>query len=154
MIRRVRRLSIALPRGLTAHALLLAPLMVRGRALGAMTLGLESLARRFDVDMLATVAELADPGSPRRGLLQILLALALWPVHRYLPESRALALLYAELARSAASGGSATEAPAATEATLAARAALAGLESARSVEAELTSRSSARRSALAWPCSR
>jgi CheY-like chemotaxis protein len=50
---------IALPRGLTAHALLLAPLMVRGRSLGVMTLGLESPARRFDGDMLAMVAELA-----------------------------------------------------------------------------------------------
>jgi uncharacterized membrane protein YccC len=69
-------------------------------------------------------------------LLQIIFALALWPVHRYLPESRALALLYAELARSAASGGAATEAPPATEAILAARASLAGLDSARSVEAE------------------
>ena len=70
------------------------------------------------------------------GVLQTIFALALWPVHRYLPESRALALLYAELARSAASGGAATEAPPATEPILAARAALAGLDSARSVEAE------------------
>jgi uncharacterized membrane protein YccC len=70
------------------------------------------------------------------GVLQTIFALALWPVHRYLPESRVLALLYAELARSAASGGAATEAPPATEPILAARAALAGLDSARSVEAE------------------
>ena len=70
------------------------------------------------------------------GVLQTIFALALWPVHRYLPESRALALLYAELARSAASGGAANEAPPATEPILAARAALGGLDSARSVEAE------------------
>jgi uncharacterized membrane protein YccC len=70
------------------------------------------------------------------GVLQTIFALALWPVHRYLPESRALALLYAELARSAASAGAASEAPPATEPILAARAALGGLDSARSVEAE------------------
>ena len=69
-------------------------------------------------------------------VLQTIFALALWPVQRYLPESRALALLYGELARSAASGGAANEAPPATEPILAARAALAGLDSARSVEAE------------------
>jgi uncharacterized membrane protein YccC len=70
------------------------------------------------------------------GVLQTIFSLALWPVHRYLPESRALALLYAELAGSAASGGPATDAPPATEPILAARAALGGLDSARSVEAE------------------
>jgi len=51
--------QIALPRGLTAHALLLAPLVVRGRALGVLTLGLESPSRHFDTDTLAMVAELA-----------------------------------------------------------------------------------------------
>ena len=79
------------------------------------------------------------------GVLQTIFSLALWPVHRYLPESRALALLYAELARIAAAvvpdspateSASATEAPAATEPVLAARAALGALDSARSVEAE------------------
>jgi len=70
------------------------------------------------------------------GLLQTIFSLALWPVHRYLPESRALAALYAELARSTAAGASPTDAPAATEAIVAARGALAALSSSRSVEAE------------------
>src|ERR1019366_8687932 len=70
------------------------------------------------------------------GVLQTIFSLALWPVHRYLPESRALAVLYAELARSAEASGPATEAPATTEPILAARAALGALDSARSVEAE------------------
>ncbi len=70
------------------------------------------------------------------GVLQTILSLALWPVHRYLPESRALALLYADIARSAAAGVPATQSPAATEPILAARAALGALDSARSVEAE------------------
>ena len=48
-----------LPRGLTAHSVLLAPLLVRGRALGVLTLGIESPTRRFDADTLAMVAELA-----------------------------------------------------------------------------------------------
>ena len=52
------------------------------------------------------------------------------------PESRALALLYAEMAHSAASSAPATEAPPATDTILAARSALAGLDADRSVEAE------------------
>ncbi len=70
------------------------------------------------------------------GMLQAIFSVALWPVRRYLPESRALALLYAELARTAASSASAAEAPAATDSILAARAALGSLDSARSLEAE------------------
>jgi signal transduction histidine kinase/DNA-binding response OmpR family regulator len=50
---------IALPRGLTAHALMMVPLLVRGRKLGVLTLGIESGARSFDADTLAMVAELA-----------------------------------------------------------------------------------------------
>ena len=45
-------------------------------------------------------------------LLQTVFALALWPVKRYLPESRALAVLYAELAQNAASSAPASESPA------------------------------------------
>jgi uncharacterized membrane protein YccC len=70
------------------------------------------------------------------GILQAIFSVALWPVRRYLPESRALALLYAELARTAESSASASEAPAATEPILTARAALGSLDSARSLEAE------------------
>jgi uncharacterized membrane protein YccC len=81
------------------------------------------------------------------GALQTSFSLALWPAHRYLPESRALALLYAELARIAAAAvpesaaesateSAATQSPAATEPVLAARAALGALDSARSIEAE------------------
>src|ERR1035438_7363808 len=77
------------------------------------------------------------------GVLQTIFSLALWPVHRYQPESRALAKLYDELASSAAIGVPASESPAATEPILAARAALGPLDSARSVEAER--RSEARR---------
>jgi uncharacterized membrane protein YccC len=70
------------------------------------------------------------------GVLQTVFSLALWPVQRYVPESRALAVLYAELARGAAGDAPATQAPAATDTILSARASLAGLDSARSVEAE------------------
>ena len=51
---------IALPRGLAVHALVLTPLLVRGRPLGILALGLESRTRRFDPDTLAMVAELAS----------------------------------------------------------------------------------------------
>uniref|UniRef100_Q01YB3 Integral membrane bound transporter domain-containing protein n=1 Tax=Solibacter usitatus (strain Ellin6076) TaxID=234267 RepID=Q01YB3_SOLUE len=70
------------------------------------------------------------------GILQTLFSLALWPVHRYAPESRALALLYDEMARNAESATPATEAPPATDTILAARSALAALDANRSVEAE------------------
>jgi uncharacterized membrane protein YccC len=70
------------------------------------------------------------------GVLQTLFSLALWPVNRYAPESRALALLYDEMARSAEIATPATEAPPATDTILAARSALAGLDANRSVEAE------------------
>ena len=54
---------IALPRGLSVHALMLVPLLVRGRKLGVLTLGLDAPARRFDPDTLSTVAELASRGA-------------------------------------------------------------------------------------------
>ncbi|MEO8537996.1 MAG: response regulator, partial [Betaproteobacteria bacterium] len=50
---------IALPRGLTAHALLIAPLLVRGRTLGVLTLALDVPSRQFDADNVTMVAELA-----------------------------------------------------------------------------------------------
>jgi len=56
-------LRIALPRGLTAHSVLLAPLLVRGRTLGVLTLGIESSSRGFDADTHAMVAELATRGA-------------------------------------------------------------------------------------------
>lgn len=54
---------IALPRGLAVHALMLVPLLVRGRRLGVLAFGLEAPARRFDADALAMVAELAARGA-------------------------------------------------------------------------------------------
>ena len=50
---------IPLPRGLTAHTLMFVPLLVRGRKLGTLTLGLESASRRFDPDTSAMITELA-----------------------------------------------------------------------------------------------
>jgi signal transduction histidine kinase/DNA-binding response OmpR family regulator len=52
-------LRVALPRGLTAHALALVPLVVRARQLGVLTLGLDTPTRSFDSDTLAMVTELA-----------------------------------------------------------------------------------------------
>jgi uncharacterized membrane protein YccC len=70
------------------------------------------------------------------GLLQMGLALALWPVRRYAPERRALADLYAELARVAAAGSPAGQAPPATGQMAAAQTALLALNGDRSLEAE------------------
>ena len=64
------------------------------------------------------------------GGVQTTLSLALWPVRRYAPESRAVGALYTELALRTEE-----DAPA-TEPILAARAALTGLARDRSVEAE------------------
>jgi signal transduction histidine kinase/DNA-binding response OmpR family regulator len=54
---------IALPRGLAVHALMLVPLLVRGRKLGVLTLGLEAASRRFDADTLAMIADIASRGA-------------------------------------------------------------------------------------------
>jgi uncharacterized membrane protein YccC len=68
--------------------------------------------------------------------LQVLLALAFWPVRRYAPERLTLVALYAELARAAASGASAHEAPPASAEVTAAQQALRSLGGDRSLEAE------------------
>ena len=54
---------IALPRGLAVHTLMLVPLLVRGRKLGVLALGLDGTARRFDSDALAMVTDLATRGA-------------------------------------------------------------------------------------------
>ena len=79
-----------------------------------------------------TAAGLAFAG----GLLQMLFSLALWPVHRYAPERRALAALYRALAQSAADPGPATEAPPASAASTDAQTALASLGSDHALESE------------------
>ena len=50
---------VALPRGVTVHALMLVPLVVRGRRLGVLSLGLESAERPFAVEALAMVRDLS-----------------------------------------------------------------------------------------------
>ena len=71
------------------------------------------------------------------GLLQTLLSLALWPLHRYRPERRALAGLYHELAHAAiAPQRQADDAPAATDASIQAQLSLATLDRDRSIESE------------------
>jgi len=80
----------------------------------------------------AAIAGLLSLGG---GLLQIALSLALWPVRRYLPERRALADVYAELARIDAVAP-AGDAPPATAQMAAAQAAMEALGGHRSLEAE------------------
>jgi uncharacterized membrane protein YccC len=70
------------------------------------------------------------------GLLQTLLAVAFWPLRRYLPERRALADLYLELSRAAASPAPATEAPPASDQSTQAQNSLAALDRDHSIEAE------------------
>jgi len=54
---------IALPRGLSVHALMLVSLLVRARKLGVVALGLDAPERHFDADTLAMIAELASRGA-------------------------------------------------------------------------------------------
>jgi uncharacterized membrane protein YccC len=70
------------------------------------------------------------------GLFQTLLALALWPVQRFEPERRALANLFAELARAAASPAAASAAPSASAQATEAHNTLAALGPIHAVEAE------------------
>ncbi len=70
------------------------------------------------------------------GLLQTVLAVALWPLRRYVPERRVLGDLYLELSRAAVSAFQATEAPPASAQTTQAHQSLAALERDHSVEAE------------------
>jgi uncharacterized membrane protein YccC len=70
------------------------------------------------------------------GILQTAFALALWPLRGRTPERRALANLYAEMARSASAPAHATEAPPASQESTQAQKELAVLEGSPSLEAE------------------
>jgi uncharacterized membrane protein YccC len=70
------------------------------------------------------------------GVFQTLLAVAFWPLRRYVPERRALGELYAELSRVAASPIHATEAPPASAQSTQAQNSLAALDQDHSVEGE------------------
>jgi len=70
------------------------------------------------------------------GLLQVVLAVAFWPVRRYVPERRALSALYTELARAASAPVTATEAPPASTQSTEAQRALATLAYDHSIESE------------------
>jgi len=70
------------------------------------------------------------------GLLQTVLALAFWPIRRYVPERRALAALYSELARTALAGIDPHQAPPASTQSSQAQTALAPLAGNYSIEGE------------------
>jgi len=70
------------------------------------------------------------------GLLQTVLAVAFWPLRRYVPERRVLGDLYLELSRAAVSAFQATESPPASAQTTEAHQTLGALERDHSIEAE------------------
>ena len=70
------------------------------------------------------------------GLFQTLLSVALWPVQKFEPERRALANLFEELSRAAASPAAATEAPPASAQASDAHNTLAALGAIHTVEAD------------------
>jgi len=89
-------------------------------------------AQPLDPHRAASAGLLAIAG----GLLQTVLALAMWPVQRFEPERRALANLFEELGRAAASPTSASEAPPASAQATAAHDTLAALGPIHTVEAD------------------
>jgi uncharacterized membrane protein YccC len=70
------------------------------------------------------------------GLLQTVLAVAFWPLRRYVPERCVLGDLYLELSRAAVSAFQATESPPASAQTTEAHQTLEALERDHSIEAE------------------
>jgi uncharacterized membrane protein YccC len=99
------------------------------------------------VTLVTLVVYSAQPLEPHRavsagmlaiagGLLQTLFALALWPVEGYKPERRALANLFEELARAAASPAASSEAPSASAQAVEAHNTLAGLGPIHTVETD------------------
>jgi uncharacterized membrane protein YccC len=99
------------------------------------------------ISLVTLLVYSATPQSPDRaivsgcfallgGLLQTSLSLSLWPVRRYVPERRALAALYLELARAAKPATSTTAAPFASAESTEAQRKLAGLSRNRSEESQ------------------
>jgi uncharacterized membrane protein YccC len=99
------------------------------------------------VTLVTLVVFSAQPMEPHRavsagflavagGLFQTLLALAFWPVQGFEPERRALANLFEELARAAASPAASSEAPSASAQATEAHNTLAALGAIHTVEAD------------------
>ena len=99
------------------------------------------------VTLVTLIVFTAQPMDPHRalsagalaiagGLLQTVLALALWPVQRFEPERRALANLFEELGNAAASPAAATEAPPASAQATEAYNTLEALGAVHTVEAD------------------
>ncbi len=113
-----------------------------------MMVAISQVATDMGVTTLVTlIVFTAQPLDPHRavsagllaiagGLLQTGLALALWPVQGHQPERRALANLFEELARAAASPGDASEAPSASAQATEAHNTLAALGAVHTVEAD------------------
>ena len=129
------------------HGLAVAEAAMCAFAAGMMVAVSAPAADISTVTLIVLVIFSAQDMSPKRaaiagllalggGLLQVALALALWPVRRYAPERRALAALYSELARIAAANAPATEAPPASAQMSAAQTAIQALNGDRSLEAE------------------
>jgi uncharacterized membrane protein YccC len=126
--------------GLTAHSNVVSVATATAWAfIAGMLVALGTTAA--DVGVISTVVLViyaAQPLTPRQaveaaglalcgGLLQILLSIALWPVRRYEPERRSLAVLFAELARIATHPSEATSAPLGTREIAQAHEALSNL---------------------------
>jgi hypothetical protein len=89
---------------------------------------------KFDAEQLPDDKTKAPPPPPQP--LQTGVALVFWPIRRYLPERRALANLYAELARAAVAPPDIRQSPPASAQSTEAQTALASLEGDYSIEGE------------------
>ncbi|MBS1855944.1 MAG: FUSC family protein [Acidobacteria bacterium] len=129
------------------HGLAVTLEAVCGFAAGMMVAAGETAGNIGSIALVTLIVYAAQAAPPGRaavsgllvfagGVMQTLLSVAFWPVRRFRPEARALAALYAELARTAEGPALAMEAPPATATILAARQAMAGLSTLHSVESE------------------
>jgi len=130
------------------HSLFIVPVTGAWAFAAGMLVSLSTTAADLGVISLITlIVYSAAPQSPERaffagllgstgGALQMLLALALWPIHRYVPERRALGELFLELARAVVARPEAWQSPPASAECTRAQMSLASLSHGRSIESE------------------
>jgi uncharacterized membrane protein YccC len=130
------------------HHLLAVPIAGAWAFAAGMLVALSSTAADLGIMSLVTLVVFAAKPLPPEsaalsgllalggGLLQTGLALAFWPVRRYVPERRVLAGLYLELARAAIAPVEVREAPPASAESTQAQTALASLSSDHSIDGE------------------
>ena len=130
------------------HRLLAVPIIGGWAFAAGMLVSLSATAADIGIISLVTLVVFAAKPLPPEsaalsgllalggGLLQTVLALAFWPIRKYVPERRALAAFYAELARAAVMPPDERQPPPASAQSTRAQTALMSLGSDHSIEGE------------------